>query len=302
MESDGMFCLCLADYFGLLFSHSVISNSLRPHGLQHTRLPCSSPSPRACLNWCPSSRWCHPTISSCRPFLLLPSIVPSIRVFLMSWLFASGGQRIGVSASASVLPMNSQDWFPLGWTGWIFLQSKGLSRVFSNTTVQKHQFFSAQFSLWSNSPLYITTGKTKALTRWTFAGKVMSLLFNMKYRLVIAFFPRSKRLLISWLQSPSAVIFGAQENKVSHCFPCFPIYLPWSDGTRCHDLRFFQCWVLSQLFPSPLSNSSRGTLVHLRCHESGVICISKVIDILPGNLDSSLCFIQPRISHDVLCI
>ena len=154
MESDGMFCLCLADYFGLLFSHSVISNSLRPHGLQHTRLPCSSPSPRACLNWCPSSRWCQPTISSCRPFLLLPSIVPSIRVFLMSWLFASGGQRIGVSASASVLPMNSQDWFPLGWTGWIFLQSKGLSRVFSNTTVQKHQFSGAQPSSQSNSHIH----------------------------------------------------------------------------------------------------------------------------------------------------
>ena len=153
--------------------------------------------------------------------------------------------------------------FLLGWTGWISLQSKGLSRVFSNTIVQKHQFFSTQLSLWSNSYSYRTTGKTTALTRWTFVGKVMFLLFNTKYRLIIAFFPKSKHLLISCLQSPSTVIFGAQENRVSHCFPCFPIYLPWSDGTRCHDLCFFLCWVSSQLFPSPLSTSSRGSLVHL---------------------------------------
>ena len=125
----------------------------------------------------------------------------------MSQLFTSGGQSIGVSASASVLPMNIQDWFPLGWTGWISLQSKGLSRVFSKTTVQKHQFFSAQLSLWSSSHIpYMTTGKTIALTRRTFVGKVMSLLFNKLSRLVITFLPRSKCLLISWLQSPSAVI------------------------------------------------------------------------------------------------
>ena len=106
--------------------------------------------------------------------------------------------------STSVFPMNTQDWSPLGWVGWISLQSKGLSRVFSNTTVQKHQFFSAQLSLQSNSHPYMTTGKTIALTRWTFVGKGLSLLFNMLSRLVIAFFPRSKCLLISWLQSPSS--------------------------------------------------------------------------------------------------
>ena len=105
----------------------------------------------------------------------------------------SGGQSIGVSASTSVLPMNIQDWFPLEWTGWISLLSKGLSRIFSNTTVQKHQFFSAQLSFTVQlSHPYMTTGKTKALTRWTFVGKVMSLLFNMLSRLVIAFLPRSK--------------------------------------------------------------------------------------------------------------
>ena len=123
--------------------------------------------------------------------------------------FASGGQSIGVSASTSVLPMNIQDRFPLGWTGWISLQSKGLSRVFSSTTVQKHQFFSAQLSLISNSHsdyFPVTTGKTIDLTPQALVGKVMSLLLNMLSRLVIAFLPRSKRLLISWLQSPSAVI------------------------------------------------------------------------------------------------
>ena len=134
--------------------------------------------------------------------------------------------------------MNTQDWSLLGLTGWISLQSKGLSRIFSNTTVQKHQFFGDQLSSQSNSHLYMTTGKTIALTRRTFVGKVMSLLFNLLSRLVITFLPRSKRLLISWLQSPFAVILQPPKNKVCHCFHCFPIYLPWSDGTRCHDLSF----------------------------------------------------------------
>ena len=111
------------------------------------------------------------------------------------------------------------------------------------------------------SHAYMTTGKTIALTRWTFVSKVMSLLFNMLSTLVIAFLPRSKRLLISWLQSPICSDFQAPQNKVSHCLPCFPIYLPWSNGTRCHDLHCFECWVLSQLFHSPLSRSSRGSLV-----------------------------------------
>ena len=131
----------------------------------------------------------------------------------MSQLFASGGQSIGVSASTSVPPMNTQDSSHLGWTGWISLQSKGLSRVFSNTTVQKHQFFGAQLSSQSNSHPYMTTGKTIALTRQTFIGKVMSLLLNMLSMLVITFLPRSKRLLISWLQSPSAVILEPQKIK-----------------------------------------------------------------------------------------
>ena len=139
----------------LQFSHSVVSDSLQPHGLQHTRLPCPSPIPRACSNSCPSSQWCHPTISSSVvPFSSCLQSFPASRSLPMSQLFTSGSQSIGVSASASVLPINIQDRFPLGWTGWISLQSKGLSRVFSNTTVQKHQFFGTQLSLWSNSHIH----------------------------------------------------------------------------------------------------------------------------------------------------
>ena len=127
------------------FSSSVVSDSLWPHGLQHARPPCPSPTPGVHPNPCPLSQWYHPTISSSVvPFSSCPQSFPASGSFQMSQLFALGGQSIGVSASASVLPMNIQDWSPLGWTGWISLQSKGLSRVFSNTTVQKHQFFSAQ--------------------------------------------------------------------------------------------------------------------------------------------------------------
>ena len=134
---------------------SVVSNSLRPLALQHSRPPCPSPTPRACLNSCPSSQRCHPTIlSSVVPFSSCLQSSPESGSFLMTQFFASGGQSIGVLASASVLPMNIQDWFPLGLTSLVFLLSKGLSRVFSSTTVQKHQFFGAQPSLWSNSYIH----------------------------------------------------------------------------------------------------------------------------------------------------
>ena len=132
----------------VLFSRSIVSSSLWPHGLQHARPPCPSPTPKVYSDSRPLSRWCHPTISSSVvPFSSCPQSFPASGSFQMSQFFASGGQSIGVSASASVLPMNIQDWFPLGWMGWISLQSKGLSRVLSNTTVQKHQFFGTQLSL-----------------------------------------------------------------------------------------------------------------------------------------------------------
>ena len=132
------------------FSHSVVSDSLRPHESQHARPPCPSPTPRVYSNSFPSSRWCHPAISSSEIlFSSCPQSLSAPGSFPMSQLFAWGGQSNGASAWASVLPMNTQDWSPLGWTGWVSLQSKGLSRVFSNTTVQKHQFFGAEISLHS---------------------------------------------------------------------------------------------------------------------------------------------------------
>ena len=175
-----------------------MSDILWPHEPQHTRAPCPSPPPGVHPTPCPSSQWCHPTISSSVvPFSShLPSF-PASGSFQMSQFFTSGGQSIGVSASASVLPMNIQDSFPLWLTGWVSLQSKGLWRVFSNTTSTKASILqcSAFFIVQLSHP-YMTIGKTIAITRWTFVGKVMSV-FNMLSRLVIAFLPRSKHLLMA---------------------------------------------------------------------------------------------------------
>ena len=175
-------------------------------------------------NSCPSSHWCHPNISpSAISFSShLPSF-PASESFLVSQFFTSRGQSIGDSASVSVLPMNSQDWFPLGWTGRISMQSKGLSRVFSSTHCSKASILqcSAFFIVQLSHP-YMTTGKTIALTGQNFFGKVMFLSFNMLYMLVIAFLSKSKHLLISWLQSPSAVILEPPKIKsltVSTVYP-----------------------------------------------------------------------------------
>ena len=204
--------------------------------------------------------WCHPSISSSVvPFSSCLQSFPASGSFLMSQLLASGSQSIGVSASASVLSVNVQDWFSLGWTGWISLQSKGLSRVFSNTTVQKHQFFGTQLSLIVPfSHPYMTTGKTIALTRQTFVDKVMSLFFNMLSRLVTAFLPRSKHLLISWLQSPSAVILEPPKIK--------SVTVSTVSPSICHevmglDARISVFWMLS--FKPTFSLSSRVSLVLL---------------------------------------
>ena len=189
----------------------------------------------------PRMRWLDGISSSVVSFSSCLQSFPASGSFPRSQVFTSGGQRIGVSASASVLLMNIQDWFPLGWTGWISLQEGSLEGTLesllqhcnSKASILLHSaFFIVQLS-----HSYMTTGKTIALIRWTFVDKVISLLFNMLSRLVITFLPRSKRLNFM-----AAVIIcsdvGAQENKVSHCFHCFPIYSPWSDGTRCHDLSF----------------------------------------------------------------
>ena len=230
-----------------LFSFSGVSNSLWPHGLQHTRPPCPSPSPGACSNSCPLSQWCHPTIlSSVIPFSSCLQSLPASGSFPMSQLFISGGQSIGASASASVLLMNTQGLFPLGLTGLISLQSNRLSRVFSNTTVQKHQFFHVQPSLWSNCP-YTTTAKTMALTRWTFVGKVISLFFNTLSWFVITFLPKSKHLLLSCPQSPSTVILEPTRIK--------SVTISIVSPSICHEVMgldamilVFKCWGLSKFF------------------------------------------------------
>ena len=191
----------------------------------------------------------HLTLSS--PYLFAFYFSPASGSFPLSWVFTLGGQGIGASASALVLPVNIQDWFLLGLTGLISLQSKGFSRVFSNTTIRKHQFFGSQPSLWFN--FHKHTWLLEKSWLWLdgpFSAKSCLCFFNTLSRFVMAFLPRSKCLLISWLQNNNnnndnfmaAVTirrgFVAQENKVCHCFHCLSIYLPWSDGTGCHDLCF----------------------------------------------------------------
>ena len=160
----------------LLFNRSVMSNSSWPHGLQHARLSCPSPSPGACSNSCPLSQWCHPTnLSSVIPFSSCLHSFPASGSFLTGQVFISGGQSEGASASATVLPMNSQDWSPLGLTGLISLQCKGLSGIFSNTTIQKHQFFSTQPSLGSN--FHIHTWQLEKPQLWIYEPLLVNLAF-----------------------------------------------------------------------------------------------------------------------------
>ena len=218
-------------------SCSVMSDSLLAHELQHTRLPYPSPTPRACSNLCPLSQWCHPAISSSVvPFSSCP-IFPSIRVFSNElvlhlrwpkyWNFS-----ISPSSEYSGLISFRIDWFVL------LAVQRTLKSILQHHSSKMSILWHSAFFMVQLSHPYVITGKTIALTRWTFVGKIMSLLFNILSSLVITFLPRSKCLLISWPQSPSAVILEPPKNKVSHYFHCFPIYLSWSDGTGCHDLRF----------------------------------------------------------------
>ena len=214
------------------------SNSLQPHGPQHARPPCPSPTPRVYPNSFPSSRWCHPAISS--------SVVPSPPAFnlsqhqgLFKWVSSSHQVANVWSLSFNISPSNEHP-------GLISFRMDRLDLLAVQGTLKsflQHHSSKASILLCSAFLIvqlphpYKTTGKTIALTRWTFDGKVMSLLFNVLSRLVITFLPKSMHLLISWLQSPSAVILEPPKI-VSHCFLCFPIYLPWSDGTRCHSVSF----------------------------------------------------------------
>ena len=200
-----------------------MSDSLWLHGLQHTRFPCPSPSPGACSNSCPLSQWCHSTImSSVTLFSSCSQSFPAAGSFPVNQLFTSSDQIIGASASASVLPMNIQGWFPLGLIRVDLLAVQGtlkslLQHHSSRASIlQLSDFFMVQLS----HP-HMTMGKTIALTRGTFVGKVMCLLFNMLSRFAITFLPRSKHLLISWLHSLSAVIWGPKKT-VCHCFHYSP--------------------------------------------------------------------------------
>ena len=175
----------------------------------------------------------------CRPLLLLPPIPPSIRVFSNESVLHIRWPKYW-SFSYSISPSNEHPGlisFRMNWLDLLAVQGTPKSLLQHHSSKASILWFSAFFTVQLSHP-YMTTGKTIALTRWTFVGKVMSLLFNMLSRLVTTFLPRSKCLLISWLQSPSAVILEPPQNKVWHCFHCFPIYFPWSDGARCHDLSF----------------------------------------------------------------
>ena len=203
------------------FSCSVVSDSLRPDELQYTRPPCPSPTPRVYPNSCPLSQWCHPAISSSIvPFSSYPQSFPGSGSFQMSQLFASDGPSIEVSTSTSALPVNTQDWSPfrMDWLDLLAVQGNLKSLLQYHSSKASFLQLSAFFTVQLSHP-YITTGKTIALTRWTFVGKVMSLLFNMLSRLVITFLPKSKRLLISWLQWPSAVILEPQKIKSATVSP-----------------------------------------------------------------------------------
>ena len=253
-----------------------------------------------CSNSCPFSWWCHLTL--CRPLLLLPSIVPSIRVFSNQSVLPIRWPKYW-SFIFSVSPSNEYSGlisFTIYWIDLLAVQGtlKDLLQHHSSKAsfLQCSTFFIVQLS----HP-YVTTGKTIALTRWTFVGKVMSLLFNMLSRLVIDFLPRSKRLLISWLQSLMQW-FWIPINKISHYFHCYPNYLPWSDGTGCHDLSFLNVHFYANFFIL-LFHFHQEALQFLFafCHKGGVICVSEVVDISLGDLDSCLCFIQSSIPHDALC-
>ena len=229
------------------FSHSVVSDSLAPHGLQHTRFPCLSLTPRAWSNSCPSNRWCL----LCHPLLLI-SVSPSIRVFSNESILCIRWPKYW-SFSFSISPSNEYSGLISFRVDWFYLLAvqRTLKNIFqcpsSKASVLHHSaFFMVQLSY-----PYMTTGKMIALTRWTFVGKVMSVLFNMLFMFVIAFLPRSKCLLISWLQSPSAAVLEPKKIKsltvsiVSHLFAMkWWDQMPWSS--------FFECWVLSQLFHPPL--------------------------------------------------
>ena len=223
----------------MLFSRSVVSHSLQPQRLWHVGLPCPSPSLGACSNSCPLSQWCHPTVSS--------SVVPFSSGFNLSQhqgLFQWVGSRIRWpkywSFSISISPSNEYSGLISFRTDWFdHLTIQGILKSFLQHHSSKASILQCSaFLMVQLSHPSMTTGRTITLTRQTIVSKVMSLLFNMLSMFVIAFLPRNKHLLISWLLLPSTVILEPKKIKVYYCFHCIPIHLPWRDGTRCHDLCF----------------------------------------------------------------
>ena len=281
-------CICwkMFTYIELVqFSHSVVSNYATPWtaacqaslSITYSRSLIKLMSIKSVM---PSNH-----LILCHPLFLLPSIFPRIRVFSNESVLPIRWS-MGVSATASILPINIQDWFSLGWTGWISLHSKGLSSLLQYHSSKASILLHSAFFIVQLSHPYMTTGKTIALTIWTFDGKVMSLPFNMLSRLLITFLPRSKRLLISWLQSPSAVILKLQKIKSATVSPsiCHEVMEP--------DAIILVFWMLSfkTTFSSLLLHFHQEALLLLFdfCHKGGVICMSEVIDISPSNLDSHL--------------
>ena len=223
----------------LLFSRSVMSDSLQSIRLQHARLPCPSLSQSLVKLMSIESVMPSNYLILCHPLLVLPSVFPSIRVFSTESVLHIWCPNSGTSASASVIPMNIQGWFPLELTGLISLQSKGLSRVFSNITVQKHQFFGTQTSLWSNS--HIHTWLLEKPYLWLYRPLLAKwCLCFLIHCLICHSFPSKEQVSFNFMAAVTICRdFGAQENKICHCFYFFPFYLPWSDETVCHDLSFF---------------------------------------------------------------
>ena len=237
-----------------------MSSSLWSHGLQHAELPYPSVYPTVCSNSCPLNHWCHPNIlSSVTLFSTWPQSFPGS--FPINQLFASVGQSTGASASASVLPMNFQGWFPSGLTGFIFYCLRD-----SQESSRASQFESTNSSVLSlpydpTLTSVLNTGKNNHSLDYT-EPLLASGILNVLSGFLIAFPPRSKCLNFMAVVTVHSD-FGAQENQNCLCFHFSPIYSSWSDETRCHDLHFFECWVLSQPFHSPLSLSSRGSLLPL---------------------------------------
>ena len=218
-------------------SVTQLCDSVRTHGLQDARLPCPSLSPGVCSDPFIELMMASNHFIICHSFLLLPSIFPSIRVFSKELALHI---RWPEDWNFSISPSNEYSGLISFRMDWLYLLAvQGTLRsLFQHHSSKASVLQCSGFFVVQLSRLYVTTGKTIALTRWTFVGKVIFLLFSMLSMLVITFLPSSKHLLISWLQSPSAVILEPKKIKVCHCFHCFPIYLPWSDGTRCHDLSF----------------------------------------------------------------